>query len=366
MSYGKIAIIFNGFQVYYLNELLTLFSQNGYQIDFYINTKDHFKYPQVANFYYFNSEINQTSPELIEKLNEELETIMQGNEYDYILSDCCPIRFGCNVFHSHSIEYRKKLCPNFIYEFIFTLGHFKKLNYFKKWHTPKHQKIFVVSNEMKKDYSKALSIPEEKIVVLTPGINVNPTKKYFSKNFSKEEFILGLSAVGFSSKGGYILLDAIRRIKNKNIKCKIIYPKHKKNLFLKLLVKSSGIEDRIEFFGYQNDMSEFYNSIDCLVSSSLAEPFGRVVIEAMVNLKPVILGSNIGACDIIEDGINGFIYEFNKFSGKNLALKIEEVYEKRNNLEFLIKNAYDKSISLTWGNFAQKMFESFSIKSKTD
>lgn len=361
MSCKKIAIISNGFQFFYLDELFRLFAQENYQIDFYANSENHRQYSQVENIYYFKSQISETNPELIEKLSQELELLMQGKNYDYILSDCCAIRFGCTVFHRHSLMYRQKLSPNFIYEFFFKLGHFKKLNYFKKWHTKKHQKIFVVSNEMKKDYSKAYAIPEEKIHVLIPGFNFDKpdssTPKVKNKN---EEFVLGLSAVGFSSKGGYILLDAMRRIKNKNIKCKIIYPKHEKNFFLKFLVKIIGIEEKIEFLGYQKDMTEFYNSIDCLVVSSLAEAFGRVILEAMINKKPVILGSNVGAADIIEDGKNGFIYEFNKKSGQNLASKIEEVYKKRNGTKNLTEKAYNIAISLSWDNFAKKMFEEIS------
>ena len=224
MSCKKIAIISNGFQFFYLDELFRLFAQENYQIDFYANCRNHCKYSQVENFYYFKSQISETNPELIEKLNQELELLMQGKNYDYILSDCCAIRFGCIVFHRHSLMYRQKLSPNFIYEFFFKLGHFKKLNYFKKWHTKKHQKIFVVSNEMKKDYSKAYAIPEEKIHVLIPGFNFDKSDSLTPKVKNKnEEFVLGLSAVGFSTKGGYILLDAMRRIKNKNIKCKIIF-----------------------------------------------------------------------------------------------------------------------------------------------
>jgi glycosyltransferase involved in cell wall biosynthesis len=80
----------------------------------------------------------------------------------------------------------------------------------------------------------------------------------------------------------------------------------------------------------------------------------------MINKKPVILGSNIGATDIIEDGKNGFIYKFNKTSGRNLASKIEEVYKKRNNLQNLTEKAYNMAISLSWDNFAKKMFEEIS------
>lgn len=362
MSNKKIAIILSGFQLCYLEKLCDLFRNEGYQIDFYANNTNYPEYILQSNIFYFDTPIHEKKPVLLKKLNSELKNLMKGKKYEHILSDCAPISFGCNVFHSHSLEYRKKLSPNFIYEFIFTLMHLKKLNYFKKWHTSEHEKIFVVSNEMKKDYAKALSIPKEKIAVLIPGTNSGQIDKIAPINFAKDKFTLGISANGFSSKGGYILLDAMRHIKNKNINCKMIYPKHEKNFFLKFLVKIMGIQDRVEFLGYQNNMPEFYNSIDALVASSLAEPFGRVVTEAMVQKRPVILGSNVGACDIIKDGENGFIYKFNKISGKNLAKKIEEVYARRNNLDELIQKANETAIGLTWDNFAEQMFKELTQK----
>ena len=131
----KIAIILGGFQSFYLEKLISLFVQDGYEIDFYSNNKAYQDHSNQSNFYYFESQINEKYPKLTEKLNAELEELMQNKNYTHVLSDCCPIRFGCNVFHKHSLEYRKILSPNFIYELIFALGHLEDLKYFKKWYT---------------------------------------------------------------------------------------------------------------------------------------------------------------------------------------------------------------------------------------
>ncbi|HGJ66907.1 TPA: glycosyltransferase family 1 protein [bacterium] len=50
---------------------------------------------------------------------------------------------------------------------------------------------------------------------------------------------------------------------------------------LKELVKSLDIKDRVIFTGRRNDMPDIMASLDILVSASWAEPFGRVIIEAM-------------------------------------------------------------------------------------
>ena len=104
-------------------------------------------------------------------------------------------------------------------------------------------------------------------------------------------------------------------------------------------------------------MYEFYSKCHCFVCPSLLEAFGRVVTEAMYSKKPVIIGSNIGATDIIQDGINGFIFEADKNRELNLAKKIKEVYDKYETLEPLINKAYEDCLKYTWENFAQKVFE---------
>ena len=72
---------------------------------------------------------------------------------------------------------------------------------------------------------------------------------------------------------------------------------------------------------------------------------------------PVIVGSNIGAVDIIKDGENGFIFEADKNRELNLALKIKEVYDKYETLDSLVDKAHDDSLRLTWKNFARELFE---------
>lgn len=69
------------------------------------------------------------------------------------------------------------------------------------------------------------------------------------------------------------------------------------------------------------------------------------------------MSNNIGAKDIIKDGINGFVYDTNKNIARNLAEKITLVYNSYNNLEELTQNAYETAKEVTWNNFAKKLFE---------
>ena len=62
----KIAIILGGFQSFYLEKLISLFVQDGYEIDFYSNNKAYQDHSNQSNFYYFESQINEKYPKLTE------------------------------------------------------------------------------------------------------------------------------------------------------------------------------------------------------------------------------------------------------------------------------------------------------------
>lgn len=68
-----------------------------------------------------------------------------------------------------------------------------------------------------------------------------------------------------------------------------------------------GIREKVIFTGQRDDMPDVMASLDILVSASYAEPFGRVIIEAMASGKPVIATSAGGVPEIVQDGITGIL-----------------------------------------------------------
>lgn len=76
---------------------------------------------------------------------------------------------------------------------------------------------------------------------------------------------------------------------------------------LKELAGELGIADRVIFTGFRDDIPDVMTSLDVLVSASWAEPFGRVIIEAMAAGKPVIATMAGGAPEIVQDGVTGIL-----------------------------------------------------------
>ena len=75
-------------------------------------------------------------------------------------------------------------------------------------------------------------------------------------------------------------------------------------------IQRHGLQERVFLLGHRTDMMAVFNSLDALVLNSRQEPFGTVLLEAMACGIPVISSNVGGSPEIIDDGVNGFLYPF--------------------------------------------------------
>ncbi len=72
--------------------------------------------------------------------------------------------------------------------------------------------------------------------------------------------------------------------------------------------KELGLEDRVEFRGFCEDVTAELATVDIVVHASVVpEPFGQVVVEAMATGIPVIAADAGGPAETITDGVNGIL-----------------------------------------------------------
>lgn len=76
---------------------------------------------------------------------------------------------------------------------------------------------------------------------------------------------------------------------------------------LRALTRELGIEGKVVYTGFRENIPSIMASIDCLVLSSLEEPFGRVLIEAMAASKPVVATRVGGVPEIVIEGKTGLL-----------------------------------------------------------
>jgi glycosyltransferase involved in cell wall biosynthesis len=78
---------------------------------------------------------------------------------------------------------------------------------------------------------------------------------------------------------------------------------------LRNLVPELGLQDRVTMTGHVPDVSPYVRAMDVLVSASVNEPFGIVLLEGMAEAVPVVAVGDAGPLDIVEDGRTGMLVQ---------------------------------------------------------
>jgi len=76
---------------------------------------------------------------------------------------------------------------------------------------------------------------------------------------------------------------------------------------LRQLTVELGLAERVIFTGYREDMARLLSALDVLVHCADAEPFGRVLIEAMAARRPVVAFADGAVPEIVVDGETGLL-----------------------------------------------------------
>ena len=104
----------------------------------------------------------------------------------------------------------------------------------------------------------------------------------------------------------------------------------------KVLIKETiklGIQDKIFFLGYKNNVYKYLLNSECFVLTSLWEDPGFVILEAALSNLPII-SSNCpnGPSEILSNGKNGFLFKNN-----DLSDFLSKFYEFKNTTEHELK-----------------------------
>jgi len=95
-----------------------------------------------------------------------------------------------------------------------------------------------------------------------------------------------------------------------------------------------------------NNVLDVMTRMDVLVLPSLSEGFGMVVTEALACGLPVIVTTNVGAGDLIQDGREGFIVPIT--SADAIAEKLAILHKDRDLLRQMSHNAHETAANNSW------------------
>jgi glycosyltransferase involved in cell wall biosynthesis len=76
---------------------------------------------------------------------------------------------------------------------------------------------------------------------------------------------------------------------------------------LRRLSAKLGVQKRVHFIGYRRDIPSFLRSLDLYVHPARFEGMPNAVIEAMAAACPIVATSVDGTCELVENGIHGWL-----------------------------------------------------------
>ena len=91
------------------------------------------------------------------------------------------------------------------------------------------------------------------------------------------------------------------------------------------LSEELGVADRVTFTGWKERPWEEVHNAAALILSSVYEGFGMVIVEALLRGLPVVSTPVAGAKELIEEGVNGFLYN----SNHELAGALEKLWNRQ-------------------------------------
>jgi len=196
-----------------------------------------------------------------------------------------------------------------------------KKDIFHKYLYGRVNKIFAISNFIKRNVIETCPVQEDKVILLHNGINpdvYNKTKYDRNEiknelNIDADKIVIGLIGRITPGKGHFEFINSAEIINRKYPgKCVFLVTgsasKGEENIEsdLKLTAKGKKISNII-FTGFRSDVQRILSCLDILAFPSHDESFGITLLEAMAMEVPVVACSSSGVPDIIPSDDYGIL-----------------------------------------------------------
>lgn len=203
---------------------------------------------------------------------------------------------------------------------------------------------FIAASSITKKSLMYSGVSSDKISIIPYGVN---TIKFSSENHQHRKEILKILYVGHVDyrKGVHHLLNVVNKMENVELDLYGVYhedsPIYKENKF----------KGNIHFHGFvtPDKLPDIYRNSDVFVFPSTNDGFGLVVVEAMACGLPVICSDNAGAADLIDNGVNGFVYTAS--DEKKLERLIECIQRDPEKSKQIGNRASERAKEYTWDNY---------------
>ncbi|MEM3396655.1 MAG: glycogen synthase [Thermoplasmata archaeon] len=219
-------------------------------------------------------------------------------------------------------------------------------------------RIIAVSGEMKKDIQKVYGIPENRIVVIHNGIDIEKYRKreneaLLSNLGVKKPYILFVGRLT-RQKGIFELVEAMKKVKDTLVL--VTGKPDTAEIEAELAAKLKGMENIIWLNRMlsEEEIIALYSSAQLFVCPSIYEPFGIINLEAMACGAPVVASAVGGIKEVIQEGKNGVLVEPGNV--ESLVEGIEKVLRDDEFRARLVAEGRKRAEEFAWERIAEKTF----------
>jgi glycogen(starch) synthase len=297
-------------------------------------------------------------PNLIEdvyKYNQIAATIAANLEFDVI--HCHDwLTFGAGVIakqvsgkplfsHVHATEFDR--CPG---------NGNDQVRHLEKTGCEQAERVFAVSQFTKDILVTNYGIDHRKIVVVHNGIDMQgPPSSPRGINGSAPR-ILFLGRVTYQKGPNYFIEAAHKVLQLRPDAHFIIAGAGDMVPYLKGRTVELGMEDKVTFTGMltEEQVKEIYRSVDCFVLSSVSEPFGLTVLEALSHRLPVIISKQSGVSEVLRHVLR---YDF--WDVERLASLVLSVITYPSLAQELQDRAVDDLYPISWDQVSGRIEKAY-------
>lgn len=201
------------------------------------------------------------------------------------------------------------------------------------------------------DYARARKILRAKKVVYIPGVGID-TARFQGREDRGAALRQALGIPGDATvllsvgdlnknKNHRAVIEALSRLENRDLQY-VVCGRGPLKEELENYAASLGLGDRVRFMGYRDDVAEFYAMADVFVFPSFREGLSVSVMEAMASGLPIACSRIRGNTDMVEQDVNGYLFDPAHVTGIADAIAMLESSEKRQSIS---KNNREKAES---------------------
>lgn len=156
-----------------------------------------------------------------------------------------------------------------------------------------------------------------------------------------DEFVVGIVGRIEEAKGQHLVLEAVKNLNDHGIASKALVVGHAMDQKYLQTLKEH-YSNYAVFTGFTQQAQSYMQLCDALVLATENETFGLVVIEAMMCGVCVVASNSGGPLEIIDDGINGLLFQTHDVA--DLTLKLESLCKVENKKETLASEGKLKAL----------------------